>query len=170
MWKVFGLIVFAAIFDTGFANFSNFDGREPQVAPILIADDFSDRVPEDQHPTGQFTTATEIKPILDITKASWIAVRLYEGQDLLYFTHLLSWRCGLWDIRYGINGAPAETSFPTEACHEGTSTPNAMSDIENFLPYVSFDAKSIDSVTIELFYDDGTMDSAEFVREAVLIQ
>ena len=127
------------------------------------------RAPEPQVPTGKFTTAVEIKPILGMTKGSWVAVRLYEGQDLLYFTHLLSWRCGLWEMRYGLNGAPATEVFPLEPCYEDTAAPNALNDMENYLPYVVLSAESIESVYVELLFDDGTTDFAQFARNAVLI-
>lgn len=132
-------------------------------------DDLSAREPEPQVPTGKFTTAVEIKPILGMTKGNWVAVRLYEGQDLLYFTHLLSWRCGMWEVRYGLNGAPADTVFPLEPCYEDTASPNSITDMVNFLPYVTLPPESIDSIYVEIFYDDGTMDFAQFNRNEVLI-
>ncbi|PWG17253.1 hypothetical protein [Salibaculum griseiflavum] len=132
-------------------------------------DDLATREPEPQVPTGKFTTAVEIKPIVGMTKSNWVAVRLYEGQDLLYFTHLLSWRCGIWDIRYGLNGAPADTVFPMEPCHEDSAQPNAMTDVANFLPYVALPPESIESVYVEITYDDGSTDFARFERGAVLI-
>lgn len=132
-------------------------------------DDLASREPEPQVPTGKFTTAVEVKPIVGMTRSNWVAVRLYEGQDLLYFTHLLSWRCGIWDIRYGLNGATADTVFPMEPCHEDSAQPNAMTDVETFLPYVALPPESIESVEVEITYDDGTTESARFDRGAVLI-
>lgn len=132
-------------------------------------DDASTRVPEPQVPTGKFTTATEVKPILSMTKSNWVAVRAYEGQDLLYFSHLLAWRCGLWDIRYGVNGAPADTLFPMEPCNVDTAQPNGMTDVITYAPYVSLPLNSVETVDIEVTYDDGTTDFVQFDRPDILI-
>lgn len=132
-------------------------------------DDAASREPEPQIATGKFTTALEVRPILSMTKPNWVAVRAYEGQDLLYFTHLLSWRCGIWDIRYGLNGAPAETVYAMEPCHEDMAQPNAMSDVANFLPYVTLPLNSVESISVEITYDDGTTETAQFNRAEVQI-
>ncbi|MFC6640566.1 hypothetical protein [Sulfitobacter profundi] len=65
-------------------------------------------VAEDQTPTGRFTTAAEVKPILNATRGNWIAVREYDGQDLVYVTHLWSWRCGLAAMAIAVNDAPMQ--------------------------------------------------------------
>lgn len=127
------------------------------------------RDPEPQVPTGQFTTALEVRPILGMTKNNWVGVREYDGQDLVYFSHLLAWRCGLWDIRYGINGAPAETIVGMEPCNEEFAQPNVMLDIENFPPYAIFPLQSVESIYIEIVFDDGTTDFAQFDRSEVRI-
>jgi hypothetical protein len=132
-------------------------------------DDASSRVPEPQVPTGKFTTAVEVKPILSMTKSNWAAVRAYEGQDLLYFSHLLAWRCGLWDIRYGVNGAPADTLVSMEPCNVDTAQPNGLTDVINYSPYVTLPLNSVETVFIELTYDDGTTDFAQFSRTEILI-
>jgi len=127
------------------------------------------REPEPQVATGQYTTALEVKPILGMTQGNWVALRLYDGQDLMYFTHLASWRCGLWEVRYGINGAPPVEVFPLEPCHTETAQPNAMVDLENYLPYLSFAGESVETVIVEITYDDGSKESARFARNQVLM-
>ena len=114
-----------------------------------------------------FTTASEVKPILTATKGVWVAVREYDGRDLVYFTQILSWRCGLTEFSYQINGGEAQV-FPAAPCHEDTPTPNAIlaGDPD---PYISEPLGSVETVTVTLTYDDGTEDSADYERAAVLM-
>lgn len=123
--------------------------------------------PEPQTPTGKFTTATEVKPILTATKTSWAALREYDGKDLLYFTHLVAWRCGLHEIQYSVNGAALQV-FEVEACYTDTAQPNAMK-LETHLPYVSYDLGSVSHVSVTLIYDDTSTDSIEFTRKDILM-
>jgi hypothetical protein len=120
-------------------------------------------------PTAKYTTATKVRPILSMTKSNWVAVREFDGQDLVYFTHILAWRCGLWEIRYGINGDPADTVFEMEKCNDEYAQPNAMIDIENNFPYLRFPMKSVGSVIVEITFDDGTTDFTRANRGDVLI-
>ena len=121
---------------------------------------------EDQTPTGKFTTAAEIKPILEATRGNWVAVREYEGQDWLYLTHLLSWRCGMHAFRVGINGGPLE-AWEMPPCLMETATPNAITG--EALIYRTYPPGTVQSVEVEILYDD--LDTAEgrFERKEVLI-
>lgn len=116
----------------------------------------------------QFTTAAEVRPMLDATRARWIAVREYEGKDLLYFTNLLAWRCGLDAIFYSVNGS-GETRWNGEPCYDGEAVPNAQKAADK-LPYVSFPLGSVESVTVRLQYDDGSADSASYSRSQIMTQ
>lgn len=143
-----------------------------EIAPLELGsgDDLgADREPEPQIPMGKYTTAIEVRPILQMTRNQWIGIREFNGQDYIYFSQLMGWRCGLWDIRYGINGEPADKVVPMEPCNEDFAQPNVMLDIENFLPYVIYPQGSVDSVYVEIVFDDGTTDFARFERNAVRI-
>lgn len=122
---------------------------------------------EQQVATGRFTTALEVKPILNVTRANWIAVREFNGQDLVYVTHLWAWRCGLVAIRYAVNDDPLET-WPLPECHEDTNSPNAMLDGDG-LPYREYGLGTVQTVTVELIYDDLTTDKATFNRQGAMI-
>ncbi|MFN3211071.1 MAG: hypothetical protein ACE369_19150 [Roseovarius sp.] len=121
---------------------------------------------EDQTPTGKFTTAAEVRPILEATRGSWVAVRDYDGQDLLYLTHLLSWRCGMHEVRVGVNGGPLEV-WAMPACQTGTASPNAITADAQI--YRSFPAGAIRTVEVEILYDDLETAKGAFERSEVLI-
>lgn len=114
-----------------------------------------------------FTTSAEVKPILVATKPNWIAVREFNGQDLVYFTQILSWRCGVSEIRYSVNGGAMKT-FPEVACHKDTNAPNAILPTDP-LPYLEFGLGSVASVSVTLIFDDGSEESGTFERSAVLM-
>lgn len=115
-----------------------------------------------------FTTAAEVKPILDATKDNWIAVREYDGKDLVYFTNPLSWRCGLTEIRYGLNGAAAETVLPMEPCYEGEANPNILKFDQGIEVYITQPLQSVQTVTVVMKLDDGSEDTATFERAKVM--
>ncbi len=118
-------------------------------------------------PASAFTSAAEVKPILNATKGNWVAVREFDGKDLIYFTHIEAWRCGLDGMSYGINSDTADTERVLEKCYEGEGGPNAMKE-EGRLPYIELPLGSVESVTIQLNYDDGTSDSVTFERKAIM--
>lgn len=127
--------------------------------PVLTA--------EPQIPSGRFTTAVEVKPILNATRGNWIAVREYNGQDLIYVTHLWAWRCGLLELRVGINGAPP-APWPLPACHLDKPAPNMVLETDG-LPYRAYGLGSIAMIEVQITYDDLTTDSAKFNRQGVQI-
>ena len=114
----------------------------------------------------QFTTAKEVKPMLDITRADWVALREFNGDDQLLFTHILAWRCGIDRISYAINGNKRQR-LTVEPCYEGETRPNAIKATD-ILPYVTFPAGTVDSVTVWLNYDDGSTDKEDYERGAIL--
>ncbi|MGB7243343.1 MAG: hypothetical protein WBC93_14795 [Sulfitobacter sp.] len=124
-------------------------------------------VTEPQIPTGKFTTATEVKPILSVTKDNWVAVREYDGKDLVYITHLWSWRCGLAAVSISINDEPMQ-NWPLPECHLDTAVPNAILGSDG-LPYLTLRLHSVEKVTIGVTYDDLTTDSAVYLRQNVLL-
>jgi len=132
----------------------------PQTSPIQAAEPASEfnmsvvpagLVAEPQNGTGKFTTATEIKPIMQATRGNWVAVREYGGQDLLYVTHIWGWRCGLHAMAISVNGETMQ-NWPLPAC-----------------PYLTLKQGAVQTIEIQLVYDDLSMDRATFERGNVLI-
>ncbi|MFG6562169.1 hypothetical protein [Sulfitobacter sp. 1A15299] len=129
------------------------------VPPGLIA--------EDQTPTGRFTTAAEVRPILNATRGNWIALRQYDGRDFLYVTHLWSWRCGLSAMAIAVNDASMR-NLPMPPCHDSLPTPNAILEGDP-QPYLTFDLGSVQRVRVQLVYDDLEMALEGFLRSEVLL-
>jgi len=75
----------------------------------------------------EFDAAEQIvawtKQVLDQTRKSWLAFREYpEGRMLLYFTHLLSYKSGLREIRYSIDDESLSQRVQFERVEPGAAS------------------------------------------------
>lgn len=138
------------------------------LAILLSSPAWAEFEAQDQTPTGKFTTAGEIRPILEVTKGNWVAVRAYEGQDWLYLTQLLSWRCGLHQIRVSVNGAEMQV-WEMPDCQIDTSTPNAFPDDQALMILKTYKPDSVQTLDVEVLLDDMSEMRASFERKDVLI-
>ncbi len=139
-------------------------GRALLISSMLASSAFAQQA-EPQVPTGKFTTAVEVKPIMAATKGNWMAVREWEGQDLLYVTHIWAWRCGLVRLEVSVNGGVYQ-DWPLPPCHLESASPNAILDTDG-LPYQAFGLKSIIEVAARVTFDDLTVDEARLPRSAI---
>jgi hypothetical protein len=112
------------------------------------------------------TDPATVTPILDMTRANWVGLRNWEGQELLYFTHLDMWRCAMTAVQYSINGG-AMTGWDLLPCQPGTPSPNALPD--TYLPFTALPIDHLQTIRIEIKMSDGTVLESEFPRAAILI-
>lgn len=112
---------------------------------------------------AQFNSAAEVKPILQMIKPQWVTVRRFDGKDLLYFTILEVYRCGLDQIRYVINDGKPRV-WETPPC-EGDATFSTIP--ADRLPYAEFPLNHIETLRIELTYDDGEVQVESYDRADV---
>jgi hypothetical protein len=88
-----------------------------------------------------------------------------EAEDYIYFTALLSWRCGVLGIYYGFNDNPPDQQFPMEPCYRDLREPNMMQHAgePGFPIFLAVPAGSVQKVTLRILYEDGKI--ADFVSE-----
>ncbi|OCX62789.1 hypothetical protein BFP70_13355 [Thioclava sp. SK-1] len=118
-----------------------------------------------QSVASDFTSVEEVRPILAATHGSWVSIHEADGQDLVYFTQILSWRCPIAVLRYGLNGADPMTEFPMEPCHFDYSTPSVQFGDDIFIRQPG---GSVQSIHIVIEYHDGSQDEAVLQRGAIL--
>ncbi|SFR43230.1 hypothetical protein [Litoreibacter janthinus] len=114
-----------------------------------------------------FTTSAGVKPILELIRPQWIAIRPYNGQDLLYMTTLLTYRCGIEQIRFSYNGGALQV-WDGEPCYRDEASPMALK-LETHLPYAVAPLESLQTVTINLLFDDGSIMEHSYTRKEVQI-
>ena len=90
------------------------------------------------------------KKILDQLWTAWISFREWEGLTV-YFTHLISYRCGIREIRYGLGDGPADKIWPLPPCDE--TNPHAVPD--NAKIYMNIPRETA-AMTVQLTYHDGS--------------
>ncbi len=169
--KVIHIILSAVLFagtaqaDSGFGSADVSSGTATNGADSFALTGLE---PEDQTPAGKFTTAAEVGPILEMTKGNWAAVREYNGQDLVYFSHILGWRCGLKAAKFSINDAPLQ-DLEMPDCHMKFQQPNALIDNEALMTYRSYELGSVKSVRVDVLLDNLTTQSVTLLRENIMI-
>ncbi|MDA8747716.1 hypothetical protein N9M66_05850 [Litoreibacter sp.] len=114
-----------------------------------------------------FTTSAGVKPILELIKGQWVAVRPYDGKDHLYFTTLLVYRCGIQQINFAYNGGPFQP-LQHEPCYRDEANPSALK-VETHLPYVVAPLDSLQTIAVQLMFDDGTAMTQSYDRKAIQI-
>jgi hypothetical protein len=100
------------------------------------------------------------KSILEQFTNSWISYRLWEGKQLVYFTHLISYRCAIESINYGLNQDEPDKIFEIGECDP--DNPHAIPSSGSGSVVYSSIPKSTDYVSVRLNYMDGT--KSEIVR------
>lgn len=94
------------------------------------------------------------KDILERLSNGWISYRDYDGRRLVYFTHLISYRCAIDTVRYGLDTDTPDTVFDLGPCDPGN--PHAIpSDGPGSIVHTDV-PKSVGSISVQLIYADGS--------------
>jgi Domain of unknown function (DUF4062) len=112
--------------------------------------------------TLKFSTASEQlaqgKQILEMTKGSWLSFRDYDGKVLLYFTHLLSYRPVIQEIRYSLNSDAVDQVYKFKPSDK-------MYISGDELPYITVPANS-QYASVQITYKDGTKSDVQKVMRS----
>jgi hypothetical protein len=98
------------------------------------------------------------RKILDMTATSWLSFREFNGL-LVYYTHLMSYRCAIREVRVGIDSAVPDKVLKMPPCDP--RDPSAIP--HDALPYLKL-APSTQFVSVELTYRDGSVSEIKSFR------
>ena len=98
------------------------------------------------------------RKILDMTATSWLSFREFNGL-LVYYTHLMSYRCAIREVRVGIDTAVPDKVLKMPPCD--TRDPSAIP--HDAKPYLKL-APSNQFVSVELTYRDGSVSEIKSFR------
>jgi len=101
--------------------------------------------------------AQSMRRNLEQFPSGWVAFRAWGDKTLIYFTMLVTNRCALREIRYGLDGAPPTTPFEIERCVPGAAMPGAIGTHTRVHIEVP---RSTRTVRVELTYFDGARSEA----------
>jgi uncharacterized caspase-like protein len=94
------------------------------------------------------------KDILERMSNAWIGFRDFDGRRLVYFTHLISYRCAIDEVRYGIDSETPTEIFEMAACDP--DDPHAVpSSGPGSTIYITI-PKPTAFMSVQLTYADGT--------------
>lgn len=96
--------------------------------------------------------------ILEMTSGNWLSFREYNGL-LVYYTHLVSYRCAIRSVRYAIDSTQPDKVLQLPNCDlkDPSAIPN-KAEVHMKLP------PTAKSVSVELTYRDGTTSEVKTFR------
>ena len=98
------------------------------------------------------------RKILDMTATSWLSFREFNGL-LVYYTHLMSYRCAIREVRVGIDSTVPDKVLKMPPCN-----PRDPSVIpHDATPYLKLTPQT-KSVSVELTYRDGSVSEIKSFR------
>jgi hypothetical protein len=100
----------------------------------------------------------QIKPVLNLTKDNWISFRDYNGKQLIYFTHLETYTCGIQQVSYSINSDALDQTWELQPCD-----PNNPLEITKEIIYLTLPLGTAKSIAVRLTFTDGS--ESEIVRK-----
>lgn len=92
----------------------------------------------------------QVKQILDVTRNSWIAFRNFDGRQLIYFTQIISWHCGIAKIRYSLNSGDLDKAFPVPKCNP--LLPNNIGQDDKI--HLQEALGTVDTISVQIVFDD----------------
>jgi hypothetical protein len=98
------------------------------------------------------------RKILDMTATGWLSFREFNGL-LVYYTHLMSYRCAIREVRVGIDSAMPDKVLKMPPCDP--RDPSAIP--HDAQPYLRL-APATKSVSVELTYRDGSVSEIKTFR------
>lgn len=96
--------------------------------------------------------------MLDSVGPNWVEFRDFNGL-LVYFTTLVSYRCALTEVRYGLDGAAPLRRFDMPPCNPD----DPFSLPSNFNPYLKLPTGT-KSIKVQLTYRDGTQSEVNTIE------
>jgi hypothetical protein len=100
------------------------------------------------------------RKILDMTATSWLSFREFNGL-LVYYTHLMSYRCAIREVRIGIDSAVPDKVLKMPPCdlNDPSAIPYGAQLYQKLAPQTQ-------SVSVELTYRDGSVSEIKSFRTA----
>jgi hypothetical protein len=108
-------------------------------------------------PAGQLER--EQRKILEMTAGNWLMFRDFNGL-LLYYTHLMSYRCAIRQVRIGIDSTVPDRPLTLPPCNEK----EPMNIPEGAQPWLKLPPATA-MVSVELTYRDGSVSEIKTFRK-----
>ena len=93
----------------------------------------------------------QMKKLLNLTQNSWVSFRDFNGKQLIYFTHLEAYRCGIKEVRYSLNTDDLDKVWELDSCES-----EGISSIKKDLVYLRLPLGTAKSIAVQLVFIDGT--------------